>query len=57
MRIRQRQAFIEFSNTFEPGVVREWEAMVTAWEHDPKRPDPYEEPQTGTPLSFSRFYY
>ncbi|KAI9068488.1 hypothetical protein FKP32DRAFT_1561583, partial [Trametes sanguinea] len=46
MKIRQRRAFTDFSATFEPRVLQVWEALVIAWEEDPKNPDPYEEPQT-----------
>ncbi len=47
MRIHQRRAFVEYSATFEPAVVRQWEAMVQAWERDPlNSADPFEEPHT-----------
>ena len=44
MRIRQEKAFEDYSATFAPSVVSEWEAMVEAWNADPDQPDPYEEP-------------
>lgn len=47
MRIHQRRAFVEYSATFDPKVVHQWEAMVQAWERDPpNKPDPFEEPGT-----------
>ncbi|KAI0326025.1 hypothetical protein GY45DRAFT_1234598, partial [Cubamyces sp. BRFM 1775] len=44
-RIEQARVFREYSATFDPNVVRTWEDMVSAWNADQSRPDPYEEPK------------
>ena len=53
MRIRQEKAFEDYSATFDPSVVSEWEAMVEAWNVDPDQPDPYEEPVKCALFAFS----
>ncbi|OJT14077.1 hypothetical protein TRAPUB_9373 [Trametes pubescens] len=46
MRIEQGRAFTEYSATFDPNVVATWEGMISAWNEDQSRPDPYEEPKS-----------
>lgn len=47
MAVKQRQLFNEFSATFPPEVVREWERVISLWNVNPgSGPDPYEEPET-----------
>ena len=47
MAVKQRQIFVEYSATFTPTILEQWESMVAAWDADPSKPDPYEEPTTG----------
>ncbi len=47
MNVKQRQTFEQFSATFRPEIVDKWTKMVTAWEADATKPDPYEEPTAG----------
>ena len=47
MKVQQRRTFDKYTTTFDAKVVREWEQMIKAWEDDPNKPDPYEEPQAG----------
>lgn len=43
---KQRTLFEEFSDTFSPETVKEWERLVATWNADPSAvSDPYEEPQ------------
>ncbi|KAJ8455539.1 hypothetical protein ONZ51_g12418 [Trametes cubensis] len=52
MAVKQRKLFNEFSATFPPEVVREWERVISLWNVNPGScPDPYEEPETTTTLS------
>lgn len=45
LKVQQRATHNRYTRTFDPKVIRTWEAMVKAWEEDPKQPDPYTEPQ------------
>ncbi|KAH9894841.1 hypothetical protein C8Q73DRAFT_645213, partial [Cubamyces lactineus] len=45
MKVQQRKTYDQYTSTFDVKVIREWEAMIKAWEEDPDKPDPYEEPQ------------
>ena len=47
MSVQQSDIFEQFSATFSPAVVNKWEAMVTAWNVNPKAPNPYQERQSG----------
>ena len=47
MSVQQSDIFDQFSATFSPAVVTKWEAMVTAWNANPKAPNPYHERQSG----------
>ena len=40
---KQTDIFNQFSSTFSPAMIKKWESMVTAWEANPKAPNPYEE--------------
>ncbi|TFK79917.1 hypothetical protein K466DRAFT_504786, partial [Polyporus arcularius HHB13444] len=46
MHAKQKRAFEEYSSTFESGILAQWADRIKAWEADPKKPDPYEEPMT-----------
>ena len=48
MQLKQRRIFLDYNATFAPEVVTKWEKMVNDWNRDYSRPDPYEEPTTGT---------
>ena len=43
MRTIQKRNFENYSSTFKPDLVAQWEKMVDAWDQDPSKPDPYEE--------------
>ena len=43
----QNNIFIQLSSTLPPETVKKWEEMVTAWNADPKRPNPYQEKKSG----------
>ena len=47
MRAKQTEVFNQMSATFSPDVIEKWEAMVVAWNRNPKAPNPYEEPKNG----------
>jgi hypothetical protein len=44
---KQTEVFNQFSATFALATIKKWEAMITAWEANPKAPNPYEEPESG----------
>ena len=46
MSVKQREIYRDHTANFPAETINEWEAMVLAWEADPTRPDPYEEPQS-----------
>ena len=45
MKHKQQQRFEEHSENFPDDVIKKWEDMVTQWESDFSKPDPYEEPR------------
>ena len=47
MSAQQADVFEQFLATFTPAVVKKWEAMVTAWNTNPKARNPYQEPKSG----------
>jgi hypothetical protein len=47
MQARHGQAFVEFNGTFPPAVVTKWEKMVSDWDKDKTKKNPYEEPVAG----------
>lgn len=47
MSAQQADVFEQFSATFTPAVVKKWEAMVAAWNANPKARNPYQEPKSG----------
>ncbi len=51
MHDKQKEYFNEFSAHLReaetPFPIDDWESMVSAWELDPKQPDPYQEPPIG----------
>ncbi|KAH9884045.1 hypothetical protein C8Q73DRAFT_661408, partial [Cubamyces lactineus] len=49
---KQRRLFNEFTATFPPDVVKEWERVIALWNVNPGHgADPYEEPETTTTIS------
>jgi len=47
MSVKQTTTFNQLSTTFSPDDVQKWEAMVSAWNVDPKKPNPYAELKSG----------
>lgn len=47
MQTKHGQDFIKFNTTFPPAVVGKWEEMVSAWDKDKTKKNPYEEPVAG----------
>ena len=47
MSAKQTEVFNQFSATFTPATIKKWESKITAWEGNPKAPNPYEEPESG----------
>jgi len=47
MQVKHEQAFVKFNGTFPPAVVDKWETMVTEWDNDKTKKNPYEEPVAG----------
>ena len=47
MSVQQSDIFEQFSATFSPAVLNKWEAMVIAWNANPKATNPYQERQSG----------
>jgi hypothetical protein len=47
MSAQQAEVFNQFSATFSATTVKKWEAMVTAWNANPKARNPYQEPRSG----------
>ena len=47
----QKKAFTEFSATFTADVVKRWEETVRAWEEDPSKEDPFEDPRESEHLT------
>jgi hypothetical protein len=47
MSAKQTNIFNQLSATFSPETVKKWEAMVTAWNANPKNLNPYQEPKSG----------
>jgi hypothetical protein len=46
MSAKQSNVFQQLSATFSPETVSNWEAMVAAWNVNPKAPNPYAEPKS-----------
>ena len=44
MHIKHTQLFEQFSATFEPNTIIEWEKLINAWKKDCSQPNPYLEP-------------
>jgi hypothetical protein len=55
MSTKQTNIFNQLSTTFPPETVKKWEDMVTAWNADPKSPNPYQEKKSGVWQFFTRF--
>ncbi|KAH9885590.1 hypothetical protein C8Q73DRAFT_659447, partial [Cubamyces lactineus] len=48
----QMRNFTQYTKTFKPEVIEQWERRIHEWEQDPSKPDPYEE--VTVPLSMKR---
>ncbi|KAI0067061.1 hypothetical protein BV25DRAFT_1912397 [Artomyces pyxidatus] len=48
---RKKAVFEESTATFPPAVLHKWEAMLAAWHADPKKPNPYREPECITTIA------
>jgi hypothetical protein len=53
MQARHGQAFMKFNSTFPPIAVTKWEKMVSNWDKDNTKKNPYEEPVAGRNPFFS----
>ncbi|KAF9554491.1 hypothetical protein CPC08DRAFT_737663 [Agrocybe pediades] len=51
MRKKQTEIYNRMASTFTPATISKWEAMVAAWEANPKAPNPYSEAKTTTTLN------
>ncbi|KAI0743720.1 hypothetical protein C8Q80DRAFT_1122131 [Daedaleopsis nitida] len=51
MSVKQCDIFQEYTANFPADVILKWTNMINAWEKDPTRPDPYEEPIIKTTLN------
>jgi len=47
MGAKHTDVFNKLSATFSPETVKKWDDMVTAWNENPKAPNPYREPKGG----------
>jgi hypothetical protein len=47
MKAKHQVLFERTSATFTADKIKEWEAMVVAWENDMSKPDPYSEVDVG----------
>ena len=47
MQARHGQAFVKFNGTFPPAVITKWEKIVSDWDNDKTKKNPYEEPVAG----------
>ncbi len=50
----QRRDHTEFTATFSDNKIAQWRSMIQAWYDDPSKPDPFEEPEQGTPTTSER---
>ncbi|TDL13533.1 hypothetical protein BD410DRAFT_735251, partial [Rickenella mellea] len=48
---KQRAIFADFSATFSTDQIAEWDVMITQWEQDKRKPDPYSETEKATTLA------
>jgi hypothetical protein len=44
MRVKHTQLFEQFSATFQPNTIIEWEKLINSWKKDRSQPNPYLEP-------------
>ena len=49
MQTRHGDAFVRFNDTFPPTVVNTWDKMVSDWDKDKSKKNPYEEPVASKP--------
>jgi len=57
MSTNQKKIFDQLSATFSPEIVAGWEAMVVAWNENPKAPNPYKEPESGKSFRFIQYIF
>ncbi len=53
MRVKQRKVYQEFAANIPEETVKGWEEMLSAWNADPTKPDPYEEPTSCEPSAIA----
>lgn len=46
MQKTHQEAFDDHCKTFDDVTIGKWSMMVEAWEADPEKPNPFEEPDT-----------
>ncbi|KAJ8497199.1 hypothetical protein ONZ45_g12161 [Pleurotus djamor] len=51
MRARHAALHVDFTASFEAPLVNRWRQSLTLWENDPSQPNPFEESDSGKPLS------
>jgi hypothetical protein len=54
MSAKQSEVFEQLSATFSSGTVANWEAMVAAWNVNPKAQNPYTEPKSSKSYALLR---
>jgi hypothetical protein len=47
MHAKHQALFAQLTTRFPPDVISKWEATVKAWEANPSKRNPYEEPHAG----------
>ena len=55
-RAKQHAIFVELCAPLERHVTEQWQAMVDEWEADPKKPNPYHEPEISEATDFDDLY-
>jgi hypothetical protein len=53
MKTKYKKLVEESSNLQPPGVITGWRGMVSAWDEDHSKPDPYEAPESGQSIENS----
>lgn len=53
---KQTGIFRQLCTTFPPATIRKWEAMVLAWNANPKAPNPYAESKNGMHTLVCTYY-
>jgi Kyakuja-Dileera-Zisupton transposase len=56
MREKHRLIFQQFSSTFPPQTVQQWEKVIVEWENDKTKPNPYKERASSSSYCFPVIY-